>query len=587
MHTVSVRSEDTGLSGLSGLGLDVLTEICHFVHDTSRADIFSLILVGQLFHDVAMAFTVRDCSISFDANKLEASRVRISSWIEPNNNAAWVLPHIRHFTIVENPYEDSWAYYSRIPLWLSREEKWGPILLLIPSLCNLIQFTFACAQDRVPAELLRTLETAHPQVRLTVKHWGLGRYRERKLGTLVVDPDEEALIRSPLLCEIEKDHTNQSQDESYGVLTWIVAHSIHLESVVIHRRIVPGRRYGGAGMIRLIEERRLDDIFVLPPTIRKRHFKCLHLLHGFHTFADFCLRHTNLSSLQDLQCSFPSRHLSTLKAFHRLTSLRRLKLKVGFNPFCSLRDSEDFCSLLKDFISACGQLESLFLSSAWSLLEVISTIVAYHGPSLQSFTLLHAPRPGEASGPIPLSTENILCLAKGCVSLRELTLTASRALPISDFTKELGRFACLSNLTLMFPDNHRLMYDTETLSRGFEEPALLEENDISEWETTIALYLPVPSSFALKIFEEIVGQGCQLERLHVELGDNSVRSTAQRFIVNLDTNGKVNVESPGYVLPENADVDWKPDPEVLKLTRLQRLWDALLPKGRKPPLLET
>ncbi|KAH8817809.1 hypothetical protein DL96DRAFT_1623417 [Flagelloscypha sp. PMI_526] len=590
MSSVSIRSAGTELSRLSALGLDVLTEICHFVHDTSRADIFTLILLNQLFYDAALPFTVRECSISFDMSQFEASHVRISFWSEPNNKAAWVLPHIRHFTIFETPSGDNKQDESSILLRISREEKWRPILMLIPSLRNLIQFTFACSQDRLPVELLRALEIAHPHVRLTVKHWGIGRNREPQLGTIVVDPDEQALVHSPLLQDIEKDDTDGYMDVSYAVLRWIVAHSISLESVITHPIITAGCHYGGAALTRHRAEMRLANTFVMPSVIRKKPFKCLHLLHcpcTFISFADFCLEYAELSSLENLQCPFPSPSLITPEAPHQLTALRHLKLKVKptrlIGPLCSCGKQGCCSSPLKALISRCGPLETLSLISPRSIQKLIRAIGVRHGPTLHSLALLHTP---EWHRPIPLSIENISSIAHHCVRLRDLTLTASRDPSLSEFANALGRISSLSKLTLMFPDRPRTMDEKETLSHGFEEQAVLEGNDISEWEITIASHFPVHSSFAIKIFTEILEQGCQLKQLHVEMGDSRVRSTAQQFVVDLDTNGKVNVESHGYVLPENVDVDWKLDPEVPRLKRLQYLWDALIPKGKMPVQLE-
>ncbi|KAH8817812.1 hypothetical protein DL96DRAFT_1820549 [Flagelloscypha sp. PMI_526] len=583
MRTLHVHS--TGV-GSCALGLDVLTEIFHFIHDTSRADIFTIILVNELFHDVALPFTVRECSLDFGIDNFEASRTRISFWLEPNNRASWVLPHIRHFTVLGTPHVGGWLLEHGTAHTPTREEKWRPLLLLIPALRKLVQFTFACPQDRIPAELLQALEVAHSQVSLTVKHWELGGDRKQQPHTIVVDPDEEALIQSPLLRKLELEHPSGRLDISYTVLRWIIARSINLDSLIINPIVKGLNRRSSPIAKRARREHRIRaaNLFVIPSTIQKKLFKCLRLNQCSASFADFCIRRAEPSALEDLQCSFPLPSLVTLDASQQLTALRHLKLKIGPVIIHSVLQTDSF-PLLQALISGCVPLETLSLTSTLTLCPLVPAIVSRHGQSLRALTLLHTPHKDGSSRLIPLSVEDIFSIAQACPYLQDLTLTVGRAQSTPEVTKALGNFACLSNLTLIFPEDPWTLDGRGTFSRPFEDQAYLEGDYISDWEAAISLQLPVHSSFIIEIFQDIIKQGCSLEKLEVELGERKVRGTNQQFVVNLCADGKVNIESRGYVLPEDEDVDWKLNAGIPRLKRLRRLWYALLPKGLMPSIL--
>ncbi|KAH8801854.1 hypothetical protein DL96DRAFT_1563689 [Flagelloscypha sp. PMI_526] len=321
------------------------------VSDTSRPDIFSLLLVNVLFHDVALPFSVRNCALNFEVDEVRSSHNRITCWLKPGGREAWVLTNIHHLTIYGTPGEAGLRkeldlHFNGKEKKLSRTMKWAPVLRLLPSIPNLRSFTFACPRDRIHADLLHLLEETHPHMSLTVKHWGVGSGRDA--SNIVVDPDEEALAASPLLRHIEMDHYGGPWDVSYIVLQWILARSRHLESLTVNPRVERiGRTCGSAWRTGGEQKRRAATIFTLPPILQKQNFRRLHLLPSPVPFADFCIRIADPSSLEDLQCFFPLPSLAISDFFHQLTSLRHLKFEIG-----QLDIPEDVFPHLIEFLDA-------------------------------------------------------------------------------------------------------------------------------------------------------------------------------------------------------------------------------------------
>ncbi|KAH8817814.1 hypothetical protein DL96DRAFT_397365 [Flagelloscypha sp. PMI_526] len=573
-------------SHLPTLGPDVLIEILHFVHDTSRPDVFSLLRVNRLVHNLALPFTVRECSLDFEVDKIRSSHSRIRSWLEPQSKGAWVLGYIRRLTVFGTPGEEGLlkkikVHFDKKQPNMPYEEKWPPILQLIRFLPNLLHFTFACPRDQIPIPLLQALEEARPNIVLNVKHWGISEYRD--VRTIEVSADDKALADSPLLRNLEMDHNGGPSDISYTVLQWIIAHSLHLDSITVNPRV--GVFRGGCGNAwssgRRIKHR-AGTIFTLPPALPRHKFRNLRLLPAPEEFADFCIQAAELSSLQDLQCRFPLPTLVAPETYIQLTELICLKLRLDVDDS---EDADEVLSSLENLLKACGSLKTLSLISSFPLYRVLSTIAACHGASLRSLALLHAPEKNGQDSIVPSSIDDIHLLRKNCFHLRDLTLTATRYQPISDVSDALGHFTSLSLLTLIFPEEPRLIGTWGAFFDVFEKQAKVEGDDISEWEMGVRAQCPVHSSFPLRIFEDIATKGCHLEKLTVKLGDENVRETAQEFVVGCGVSGIATVEAEGYVLPHDFDMDKARDAKTPKIQRLRRLWKVLQPVQSMPSSL--
>ncbi|KAH8817896.1 hypothetical protein DL96DRAFT_1623663 [Flagelloscypha sp. PMI_526] len=569
---------------LTALGLDVLTEILNFVHDTSRPDIFSLLRINHALHNIALPFTVRECSLDFEADKIKSSHARIHLWLEPHSKEAWVLPHIRRLTVFGTPGEagvqkELDVYFDKAQSEVPREEKWTPILRLIPFLPNLLHFTFACPRDQVSAVLLQTLEETHPKLIFDVKHWGI--HDDRDICDITVDADDDALAASALFRNLEMDHEGGPSDVSYIVLQWIIAHSRQVDSVIVNPRIDPyPRTCGNAWNSGRRTKRRAETIFTLPPVLPKHKFHRLHLLPSPEEFTDFCIQVAESSYLEDLQCFFPLPSLVSLGTSLSLTELRHLKLQVGDEAVPSVVFHQ-----LEELFKSCGPLETLSLSSPSSICRVLPTLVARHGPSLLSLQLFHMPLHHVKDPVIPSSVEDIALIQKHCSRLQELSLTGTRNQVFSDISNALGDFTSLSNLTLVFPEEPPVTDEYGSFYFIFDREARLEGEGISEWEKAVHSQLPVHSSFPVPIFEGIVAKGCKLGKLTMKLGDPEVRTTAQEFIVNRGIDGTTRVEAIGYVPPDDLDVRLVLDASASKRQRLRKLWDALLPNRSMPSAL--
>ncbi|KAH8801920.1 hypothetical protein DL96DRAFT_1823455 [Flagelloscypha sp. PMI_526] len=585
MTSLKPRSTASATCCVSALGLDVLTEICHFVSDTSRPDIFSLLLVNVLFHDVALPFSVRSCALNFEVDEVRSSHNRITCWLKPGGREAWVLANIHHFTIYGTPGEAGLRkeldlHFNGKEKKLSRTKKWAPVLRLLPSIHNLRSFTFACPRDRIPADLLHLLEDTHPHMSLTVKHWGVGGGRDA--SNIVVDPDEEALAASPLLRHIEMDHHGGPWDVSYIVLQWILARSRHLESLTVNSRVERiGRTCGNAWRTGGEQKRRAATIFTLPPILQKQKFRRLHLLPSPVPFADFSIRIEDPSSLEDLQCFFPLPSLAVSDFFHQLTSLRHLKLEIGQPDI-----PEDVFPHLIEFLDACGPLETLSLSYPSGLQAVLLSAMTRHGPTLDSLSILCTPKYTSDRPVIPSSVGDITLIEQHCPHLRSLALTSTRCQTHSDISQALGRLSSLSEITLVFPEEPRGTDRWGSYYGIFAEMASLDGNDVNYWEAALWLQLPVHSDFGRNIFKDIRAVNHSFEKLTLRLGDKELRKTAQEFVIRLGVDGGVKIETLGYHLPEYVQIPQNPDPQGPKLQRLRQLWDALDPNTSMPVQLQ-
>ncbi|KAH8834546.1 hypothetical protein DL96DRAFT_1810791 [Flagelloscypha sp. PMI_526] len=416
--------------------LDVLTETFRFVLDTSRPDIFTLLRVNHACHNIGLPFTVRDCSLDFEADKIKSSHARIWLWFEPHSKEPWVLPHIRRLTVFGTPGEglqkELDMYFDEEQSEVPREEKWTPILRLIPHLPNLLHFTFACTRDQVSAVLLRTSEETHPKLIFDISYCAI---RDDRSGSdITVEADDEALVASRLFRSLEMDHFGGPSDVLYIVLQWIIAHSCQLDSVVVNPRIDPYRGHcGNAWNSGRRIKRRAEGIFTLPPTRPKHKFQLLHLLPSPEEFADFCMQATGPSHLEDLQCLFPLPALVTLGFFLFLIELHHLKLQVGDKAV-----TDEVFHQLEELRKACGPLATLSLSSLSSVCRVLPTIVAQHGPSLLSLQLFHVPLYRAKDPVVASSVKDIAIIQRHCSCLEDLSLTCTRDQSFSDFQR-LGK----------------------------------------------------------------------------------------------------------------------------------------------------
>ncbi|KAH8817912.1 hypothetical protein DL96DRAFT_1684760 [Flagelloscypha sp. PMI_526] len=551
------------------INLDVLSEIFHFVHDTSRPDIFTLLRVSDRFYNVALPFTVRECSLEFEGNAIQLSHARINRWLGRNSQEAWVLSSIRHFIVFGTPYVDR---PRSDPKEVPREEKWAPVIRLLLSLPNLVHFTFACPLERVPADLHKALEENHPRAVLSIKNWTAGRGRDRFADKIVIDAEDEALAASPLLRNIQMNHSSPEEwDVSYFVLKWIISRSPQLESVNV---ISLPKKWGHSGRSMNVKEikRRLAAVFAPSPILPKHKLRQLQLFPCEDDFSDFCIRVAEPSSLEELHCGFPLPTLVLPETSHQLTRLRCLKVKiVGWER------ATDVSLQLAEFLSACGLLETLSIHSFFPLQLVQSAIMDHHGPSLLSLTLLHYPKYSSNGPIIPASVGDIALIRKRCPRLQELALTAVRDKPISDISNALGMFTSLSSITLVFPDAECIGSFQSVFSLAFDEEVTLEGDDVSEGERALVLQLPVGSDFPIRIWDDIYGKGCRLSKLTVKLGSMFLRKSAQEFVMNLGVDGKMDIENRGYALEDDEDVSWKLNPAMPRVDRLRRLWMALLP----------
>ncbi|KAH8817888.1 hypothetical protein DL96DRAFT_1623643 [Flagelloscypha sp. PMI_526] len=558
---------------LAALGLDVLTEIFHFVHDLSRSNIFSLLRVNKLFYGLALPLTVRECGLSFDDDEIQPSHARIEQWLEPDSNTAWVLPNVKRLTIFGTPGKTvlNAGYSTR-----SQDEKWEPVLRLIPFLLNLIHFTFACPSDRVPVSLLQVLEATHPHVGLSVKYWGIG--NDRALIPMAIDPDETALVSSSLLRSIEKDHQIGALDISYAVLKWVIANSksLHFDSLIVNhvKSVYVQRGWGSFRSSRVLREQELQVAtkFPMPSTLPKHKFRILHLLHAPSEFADFCINVGELTFLEELHCSFPFQSLVDAETGYLLTSLRRLDMIISHSNV-----TEQVFHQLEGLLTQCGPLEALSLTSQCSLSRLLPFIVAHHGPTLHKLEVLHTPTRYSEERVIPSSASDIILIQGHCPHLRDLALATTRGPHVFEVSELLGRFTSLLSITLVFPEDPNVLDDSGSYLSQFKNEEFPQDDKFDEWEAAVRLQLPVHSSFASKMFEDIIEGGGSLQRLTVKLGDPAVRTTAQEFIVEFGSKGRFKETAKGYILPEDTDMDWVLDTEPPRPERLRRLCRCLLP----------
>ncbi|KAH8817889.1 hypothetical protein DL96DRAFT_1623644, partial [Flagelloscypha sp. PMI_526] len=546
------------------------------VHDNSRAGIFSLLRVNKLFHHVALPFIVRECALCFDVEDLDSSHARIERWLEADSPDAWVIAKIRYFTVFGTP-DNGVVSYDEAEYKVAQKMKWSPVLRLIPFLRNLHHFTFACPQDRIPVKLLRALKRNHARVTLSVKHWGLG--EGRNTTRLAIDPDEIALIRSPLLHGIQLDHQETGEVE-YVVLQWIVAHSHshHLTSLVISPPPEgTAKKRIDLWMREHIFARRVSSVFTMPSDLPKHKFHRLHLLPCSETFADFCIQVAEPTSLIDLQCFFPLAHLIKPETFHQLTALCQLVLRVGDSKI-----DDEVITQLEGLLVSCGPLESLTLSSPSPLNQVLPVIAEHHGSSLLSLTLLHTPLNTENYDVVPPSASDIRFLKKCCPRLQQLGVTTARGQALTETLEGLSGFASLADLTLVLPENPCVMDRSGQFYNSFAEQASFPGHTLNDWEASVRLQLPVHPSFAATAFKDLVEKACLPATLRIKLGDQAVRTTAQEFVVEVGRDGKAKVTAKGYNLPGYINMDWVLDTEPSKLERLRRLWDCLLPNEVMP-----
>ncbi|KAH8817746.1 hypothetical protein DL96DRAFT_1623229 [Flagelloscypha sp. PMI_526] len=369
-------------SALCAMGMDVLTEITRFVHDSSRPDVFNLVRVNRLLQNVARPFIVRECALNFEVDEILSSHARILRWLTPDSQDHWVLSKIRRLSVFGTPgdaglrKEVDVLFDSKQKL-ISRKEKWEPIVRLIPALRNLVHFTFACPRDRIPCELLQVLEESHPQVRLSIRHWEAGAGRDA--SNIELHADDVALARSPLLRNIEMNHPHKPWDASYVLLSWIVSCSNHLDSVIVNPPAgLAGTYFRGTAEI---HRRRAETIFKVPSIIGKKEFRCLRLMASSISFTDFCGQVGKLSSLEDLQTLFPSPLLRNPKDFNQLISIKRLQLSLA----CTL--SRDDLLALQELLQVCAPLETLCLTGHPSIYRLLSVITTHHGESLNYLIL--------------------------------------------------------------------------------------------------------------------------------------------------------------------------------------------------------
>ncbi|KAF9255203.1 hypothetical protein L218DRAFT_1081964 [Marasmius fiardii PR-910] len=463
---------------LDGLNIDVLLEIIHIIHDSSRYSLFSLLRVNKTFHDLTLPFLYR--VLDFDITQADhrclrkalhdpytRSRHRIRSMMEEN---PMVLKATRKL-IVRSAYArwpgDTLHRTTFIPSDEDIQAKWSLFVEFISRINNLQDLVFDC-RERVPLILLDVLHSRHPSCQLHVRNW-----TRAGCDVRVGDPYEEALARSPCLRSMEAFIIPgpPSADLTSPAFSRILSLAPNLQSVGYNTSSSQGWQYAFNRMTaEQIEEIRMEsERFEVKQPVRK----------GLKS-----IRWPSIDEDVLKRCEESGLGVETVvsldmgEVFRIPESIQGTKGRYStalkhltFTLHRSLRsDSEkkELKSKIIDFLLCIPPLQSLSVTNYSSLVD-ISTLLDRHGGSLRSLSLhevecSHEPRPVH-------SVEQLKDLRERAPQLEELGLDINRT---ADAVKESACYDVLGS----FPQLYRLniYYD---LALHFYSPNLAPDNHYS------------------------------------------------------------------------------------------------------------
>ncbi|KAH8818648.1 hypothetical protein DL96DRAFT_1621640 [Flagelloscypha sp. PMI_526] len=556
------------------LGLDVLREIVHFVHDVKRSTIFSLNLVNKDFYSIVLPFVYREWSFDVTEGITPEDTECIREWTCEESSFSWIPAVIRQITLRHSSY----CSYPINPT------TWNPFLSLIPQMTNLARLIFFVPGAQFPTELLRPLEIHTPNVRLTIKYWSSGG------GVASLSPDEKLLLQSPLLRELHTINAHHLEDITFVALRRLISLAPKLEKLTVSAHPsgweMPGwdsswlHRQGDILQAQQISRGLSDG--ENQPLCR---FRELNLTFAPSSFVGYCMAIGDPGHLERLETRLPILHPGP-PSLHPLsfTALRHLALQTyDSNPYSVLHSFfQDRCTTTS--------LESFTLRTAFPIPEdILPRFLDVHGKTLRTLDLQNdlsnadSYSAGRQSPFSSIKIESISLIGDKCPVLTHLSLCVSR--------KDDGIFdhfavfpPSLRHLSLNFGSGfsfiHADMFDFRPELADFSTKS---GSEIDEWETTLWLHMPMSISSAEKMFRRIWREGTglsSLESLIIKTRHPWSLRTRQEFTVRREVSGsgmELATDLQGYTIPHGEDALLIFNDEFPRPKRLEAMWAKVCP----------
>ena len=326
-----------------------------------------------------------------------------------------MLRNIREITILG----DSYHHADKTKTADEVAAMWAPLVELVGKTTRLTKVDFVYGAARFPLQLLETLQTCHPRVRLCIWEYG----RDEELDH--TDVAEKALAVSPILRSIKTsiwtDGTEPDVDLRLPAFKRILANAPNLKFASISK--------GHSGcMVRvqdaegLARERRAAAKFISTSSQPNTSIRSL-TLDGFSLnkkTLDEWGKYVSLPHLESLKCS---RGLPETSYFELaptlLTNLRHVSLNL-----CTASDRAEFGSFVDNYLACCAPLETL---SLWGWMGVVSfDTILKHGPTLKTLQLHERETMSLQMRRELLTTDDVRRIRKECPQLEDLTFDMDR-----------------------------------------------------------------------------------------------------------------------------------------------------------------
>ncbi|KAI5897020.1 uncharacterized protein SCHCODRAFT_02492901 [Schizophyllum commune H4-8] len=420
---------------------DILALIVEKLFDCSPSSIPAVVSCNRMLYETARPYLARQICLRMDAEHLLETQHRIKDCLH-DASLSWILSAVRSATIRADSQVSPFHINPTVGE-LSKPSAWEPVINLLPTLGNLVDFTFDCPVPMPPA-LIFALHHAHPGSRLHVLHW-----KRPSPDTLFGDPSELALAESPLLRTLEADAWAgmRGADYQWPAFERIVGRAPNLDSFRWNCRHIGGCVVYGWSAEEAHERQVQKDRFCVQP-IRKaiKSVDCAGLTsHSIAAWASFI----DWSRVEHLRGLHITNHGIDLLDASVFAALKSLELTLGIY----IHDLEDdqvtgMRNIITDFLVALPPLESLSLTNLHDH-RPLEAALLHHGPHLRTLHLHEVELPTRPRR--TLTAEDVAVISAMCPQLSDFALDIDRTPTHThedDICARLAQLPALRKLTL-------------------------------------------------------------------------------------------------------------------------------------------